>query len=68
MFRLFKQVFIALLSSNGSLATRCIILNTESYFAKSTMVDLNYDDVSQGLHHYPFMTNESYDTIHDFIN
>ena len=65
-------MFIALLSFSGSLAIKCILLDTESLFARLTLVDLNPDDVSQGLRHYPFMAssdkcNESCNTVDNFV-
>ena len=39
----------------GSLSTKCIALLIELYTPRSTLVDLNLDEVSQGLYHYPFI-------------
>ena len=51
MFRLLKQLFIALLSFKGSLATKCMSLNSESCTARPTLIDLNTVE----LNYYPFM-------------
>ena len=37
MFRLIKQVLIALLSFDGSLATKCVPLNNETFMARPTL-------------------------------
>ena len=41
MFGLVKQVFIAVLSFSGSLATKCMPLNNEQYMIRPTLIDLN---------------------------
>ena len=41
MFRLIKQVFIALLSFSGFLATKCVSLNNKSFMIRPTFRDLN---------------------------
>ena len=41
MLWLIKQVFIALLSFSGSLATKCMPLNNEPFIARPTLIDLN---------------------------
>ena len=41
MFRLIKQVFIALLSFSGFLATKCVSLNSELCVIRPTLIDLN---------------------------
>ena len=41
MFGLVKQVFIAVLSFNGSLATKFMPLNNEQCMIKPTLIDLN---------------------------
>ena len=41
MFGLVKQVFIAVLSFNGSLATKFMALNNEQCMIKPTLIDLN---------------------------
>ena len=40
MFRLVKQVFIALLSFVGSLPTKCVPLNGESCMIRPTVINL----------------------------
>ena len=55
MLRFIKQVFIALLSFSGSLAIKCISLIKEPCLARPNLIDLNPDEISQGLCHYPFM-------------
>ena len=44
MFRLIKQVFNALLSFNGSVATKCISLNNQLCMTRPTIIDLNPDE------------------------
>ena len=51
MCRLIKQVFIALLSFSGSLATRYLSLNNEPIMTRPTLLDIN----SIELKYYPFM-------------
>ena len=41
MFRLIRQVFIALLSFSRSIATKCVSLNNEPCITRSTFIDLN---------------------------
>ena len=41
MFGLVKQVFIAVLSFNGSLATKFMPLNNEQCMIKPNLIDLN---------------------------
>ena len=53
MFRLIKQVFIALLSFSESLATKSVSLNNEPCKIRSTLIDLNPIE----LNHYPFMVS-----------
>ena len=48
---LFKQLFIALLSFNGSLATKCVLLSNETGMIKSIFISLN----PAKLNCYPFM-------------
>ena len=63
MFRLIKQVFIALLSFVKSLAsianvsnfTACIPLNNPSCMTRPTVIDLNTNEHNQGLRYYPFI-------------
>ena len=49
-------MFIAL-SFNGSLTTKYISLNNEPHLARPMLIDFNPDELSQGLHHYPFMVS-----------
>ena len=51
MFKLIKQAFVALLTFTGSLATKCMSLNSEPYIIRSTVIDLNPVE----LNYYPFM-------------
>ena len=51
MFRLIKQVFIALLSFSGSLTTKCVSLNNEPCMIRPTLIDLNPVE----LNYYPFL-------------
>ena len=51
MFKLIKQAVVALLTFTGSLATKCMSLNSEPYIVRSTVIDLNPDE----LNYYPFM-------------
>ena len=68
MFTLIKQVFIALLSSSGSLTSManvsnfrtCMSLNNQSCMTApcvTTLIDLNHEEYNQGLRYYPFMVN-----------
>ena len=68
MFKLIKQVFIALLSSSRSLTSManisnfrtCISLNNQSCMTAPCMkilIDLNPEEYNQGLRYYPFMVN-----------
>ena len=57
MFRLIKQVFLALLRFSGSLATKCIYLNNQPSMARPALTDLNPDEHNQGLYHYLFKVN-----------
>ena len=41
MFRLIRQVFIALLSFSRSIAAKCVSLNNEPCITRSTFIDLN---------------------------
>ena len=41
MFRLIKQIFIALLNFSGFLATKCLSLSNEQCIARTTLIDLN---------------------------
>ena len=51
MFWFIKQVFMALLSFSGSLATKCVTLNNEP-----GMIGLTFIDFVK-LNYYPFMVN-----------
>ena len=42
---------------NVSNFTACISLNNQQCIARTTLIDLNPDEYSQGLCHYPFMVN-----------
>ena len=53
MFSLIKQVFIALLSFNKSLATTCVSCNNEPCMIRPFLIDLS----PVKLKHYPFMIN-----------
>ena len=66
MFRLIKQIFVALLTFSASLATKCMSLNSEPSMIKTTLIDLN----PAKLNHYPFMIsldkcNGSYNAVDD---
>ena len=50
MFILMKQVFIAVFSFSGSLATKCVCLSNETCMARPTLIDLNPSE----LNYYPF--------------
>ena len=78
MFRLNKQVFIALLPFIGSLAsmanisrfTTCRSLNNLPCMAGTTLIDLNPDEYNQGLRYYQFIVklgrcNRSCNTVDD---
>ena len=64
MFRLIKKAFIALLTFDGSIAIAvkvpnhktCISLNNQPWSARLTVINLNTDKNSQGLHFYPMET------------
>ena len=51
MFRLNKQVLIALLSFSRSLATKCVSFNNEPCMGRSTIADLNPIE----FNYYPFI-------------
>ena len=51
MFRLIKQVFVALLTFSSSLATKFMFLNNELCMIRPTFIDLNPVE----LNYYPFM-------------
>ena len=53
MFRLIKQVFIALLSFSKSLAIKCMSLNNKTCMIRVTLINLN----SVELNYYPFATS-----------
>ena len=57
MFRIIKQVFIALLSFSGSLATKYTSLNNQPCMTRPALIDLNPDKHNQGMYHYLFMIN-----------
>ena len=64
MFRLFKQVFILLISIRRSLATKCVSLNYEPCMTRPNLFDLNPNE----LYYYWFLVswdryNESYNTL-----
>ena len=66
MFRLIKQIFVALLTFSASLATKCMSLNSEPSMIKTTLIDLN----PAKLNYYPFMIsldkcNGSYNAVDD---
>ena len=50
MFKFIKQTFIALLSFNGSLATKCISFNNKWCLAITTLIEIN----GNKLLYYPF--------------
>ena len=58
---MFKQVFIALLSFSGSLATKFIPLNNQPHFTRTTtrpaLFVSNLNECNQGLCPYLFMIN-----------
>ena len=41
MFRLIKQIYMAILSFRGSLATTCVSFNNEHCKTRLTLIDLN---------------------------
>ena len=47
-------MFIVLLSFSGSLATRCISINSEQCIARPTLIYFNPDEHNQGERHYSF--------------
>ena len=51
MFRLIRQVLLALLSFSQSLATKCVSLNNEPCMIRPTLIDLKLVD----LKYYPIM-------------
>ena len=42
MLRVFKQIFIAILSFSRSLATKCVSLNYKPCMTKPSLVNLNH--------------------------
>ena len=67
MFRFIKQVFVALLSFNGSLDTKWISLNNEPCLTRPTLVYLNFDEDDHGLHHFLFIM-ESCNILGDLLS
>ena len=68
MFRLVKQVFIALLNFVGSLSTKCVPLNVESCMIRPTAINL----ILVQLNYYPFtvsldICNGRCSTVHDLF-
>ena len=65
MFRLIKQIFIALLTFSGSLAstvyvsnhTKCISLYNQPCMTGLTIIDLNPDKCNEELCYYPLIVN-----------
>ena len=65
MLRLIKNIFIALLSFSGSLAsianasnhTKGMSLNNQLCMTLPVLIDLNHDEHNQGLCYYPFKVN-----------
>ena len=53
MINFIKQVFIPLLSFNGSLAKKCVSLSNEPCMARPTLTDLNPNEIN----YYPFIIN-----------
>ena len=53
MFRFLNQVLIAMLTFNESLAEEWISLQNEPCTTRPTLINLNSDKYSQGLHCYP---------------
>ena len=39
MFKFIKKAFIVLVSFSGSLFTKCMSVNNETYFARPTLID-----------------------------
>ena len=62
MFRLIKQVFIALLNFSRSLATKCVSLINEPCMTRPTLIDLYPAE----LNYYPVMI--SLDTRNEICN
>ena len=56
MFEFVKQAFTALLSFTRSLVTKCLSLNNVPCLARSTLIDLNPDE----LHYNPLMVSLRY--------
>ena len=66
MFKFIKKAFIVLVSFSGSLFTKCMSVNNETYFARPTLIDWNLTE----LHYHPFMLsldrcNENCNTLDD---
>ena len=57
MFRFIKRAFIALLSFNGSLPTKCILLNNQLCMKRPFLFYINPDELIQGLRHYPLIVS-----------
>ena len=53
MYRLIKQVFVALLTSSGFLATKCMSSNNEPCMIRPILIGSNPIE----LNYYPFMIN-----------
>ena len=65
MFRLIKQVFIALLSFSKSLSSianspshvKCISLNDQQWMTQPTLINLHPNEYIECLCYYPFVVN-----------
>ena len=57
MLRLIKQELNVLLSYSGSLLQKCVLLNKKPCSPRPSLIDLNLDELNEGLHHYPFMAS-----------
>ena len=56
MFGLIKKMFIGLLVStvNVSNHTKCASLNNQQCMVQSALINLKFNEYSQGLRYYPF--------------
>ena len=57
MFGFIKHVLIALFSFGRRLATECVSLYNQPRMARSTLINLNTDEMCEGLHCHSFMAS-----------
>ena len=81
MFGVIKKAFISSLNFSGSIVSLFKVserveytsLNKQPWITRPTLINLNYDKYSQGLHYYPFSVkivkcNGSWNSFNDFAD